>query len=188
MNFYQTPAINFSSFRGHWNMPLKCFTFLVFIVAFALISGMDDYAFSAEGTILFNTSVTLLKGVKRRAKDKGVQRPWIQCLLQTGKSRRKARMSITYISRDSNRDRRRKKRPDILKELGLISDYDVREISDKIRDCREKQEIPEKAGQLPKHKTQKAEKKSAAKPETAKKSEGSTPVPDERAIISRSVL
>jgi len=159
-------------------MPLKRFTFLVFIVAFALISGMDDYAFSAEGTYYSIHLLTFKTVDEARSRVKEFKDRGYNAFYRQEKSADNSAVYNVYIERFNSRQEADKEAR-IMKELDLISDYDVRDISEKTRDdsVRDKQEITEtrtlNSTATKPDATQKTEKKSAVKAETTKKSESS---------------
>lgn len=159
-------------------MPLKCLAFSVFVLALALMPGSADYAFSDEESYFSIHLLTLKTVDDARAKVKEFKDRGYNAFYRQEKSGNDAAVYNLYIEKFNSRTEADKEAK-ILKELDLISDFDVREISEKTRtdSVRDKQEIKEKAkinSTSPKpDSTQKTEKSPAVKTKTKKKPEDS---------------
>jgi cell division septation protein DedD len=174
--FYLTLDEIFFLYRGPRNVPLKRLAFSLFIFALALMPGSNDYAFSDQGTYYSIHLLTFKTVDEARAKVKDYKDRGYNAFYRREKSGDNAVEFAVYIERFNSRPEADKE-ANILKELNLISDYDVREISEKTKtdSIRDSREVTEKArinSTAPEPEAvRKTEKKSAVKSETTKKSD-----------------
>jgi cell division septation protein DedD len=157
-------------------MHFKCLVFSAFIAAIALIPRVGDYAFSAEGPYYSIHLLTFKTIDEAKVKVKEYKDLGYNAFYRQEKSADDAAVYNVYIEKFKSRSEADKEAR-ILKELDLISDYDVREVSERTSagSVRDKQELSGKAkinSISPKtDTTQKTETNPAIKPETIKKPE-----------------